>query len=457
LDRLKDKAIGGVSTDSRSVKECEIFFAIKGIKFDGHDFVNVAFDRGASAAVVERRWFAQNSVRFPDKPLVVVEDTIEALGELSNSYRRKFDIPVLAITGSSGKTTTKEMIEAVLSQKFKVLKTEGNLNNQIGLPLMLFRLNAKHEIAVLEMGTNHFGEIGFLCRVAEPTHGLITNIGLAHLEFFHDLKGVAEEKASLFRWIAGLGARGLAFVNSDDQLIVQHSRTLKRKLKYGLNAHSDIVGKYLGMNQFSQPTLLIKDQKHKRTLQVKLQTAGKHNVFNALAAAAVGLAFGVRMVSIKAALNGYAGSYQRMEVLKIGSIKILNDTYNANPDSTISALDTLRNMACDGKKIIVFADMLELGKQSPEEHKRIGLLVVEFGFGHILTFGTESRVTYETARSKIEHAYHFEDKRELSTYLCNVAEKGDAILIKGSRGMKMEEVVRALTESLDSRKPKEMA
>jgi len=448
LNRLKGKTIRGVSTDSRAVKEGEIFFAIRGNKFNGHDFVDAAFDKGAVIAVVEKEWFTQNADRFSNKPIVVIDNTVQALGELANIYRRKFDIPILAITGSNGKTTTKEMVAVVLSQKFKVLKTEGNLNNQIGLPLMLFQLNAKHEVAVLEMGTNHFGEIKSLCKIAEPTHGLITNIGCAHLEFFGNLKGVAREKADLFRWIANLGTQGLAFVNTDDRLIVQHSKILKKKLSYGFNSRSDIVGKFLGMNQLSQPSFAIIDKARKRRFQVTLQIAGKHNIYNALAAATVGLEFGVRISSIKSALEHYAGSYQRMEVLKIDGVTILNDTYNANPDSTIAALDTLRNMQCDGKKIVVLGDMLELGARSSEEHKKIGLQVADFGFRYLLTFGPESKFTAEAARGKVRHAHHFEDKQSLSNQLCNIIEKGDIVLVKGSRGIKMEEVVNALIESL---------
>jgi UDP-N-acetylmuramoyl-tripeptide--D-alanyl-D-alanine ligase len=454
LNRLEGKAVRGVSIDSRTVRRGEIFFAVRGERFDGHDFVSKAFDKGAVLTVVEREWYLKHAHIFPDRSIVVVGSTLQALGELANIHRRKFDVPVLAITGSNGKTTTKEMVAAILSRRFKVLKTDGNLNNQIGLPLMLFRLSSDHEVAVLEMGTNHFGEIESLCRIAEPTHGLVTNIARAHLEFFGTLEGVARAKAELFRWMADSRMNGLAFVNSDDKWIVHHSRILRKKLRYGFNSRSDVVGKFLGMNELAQPSLAVTSKARAKQFQATLQASGKHNIYSALAAAAVGLEFGVGIGSIKSTLQDFPSSTQRMEILRVGKIAILNDTYNANPDSTTAALDTLRNIQCKGRKIVVLGDMLELGAHSREEHRKIGLQVADYGFGYLLAFGPESKFMAVAAKGKVSCTHHFKDKRSLSDQLCKIVEKGDIVLIKGSRGMRMEEVTNTLIERLRSQKPK---
>ena len=251
VEGLQDKKLKGVSTDSRRVKPGEVFFAIRGEKFDGHDFVSDAAQRGCLAAVVEDR-LLPSAVRVENLPLLILNDSTKALGDFARFYKRKFDIPVIAVTGSNGKTTTKEMIAEVLGEKFTVLKTEGNLNNHIGVPQTLFRLEKKHDVAVIELGTNHFGEIDYLCTVAEPTYGLITNVGRAHLEFFGSLEGVAQAKGELFE---RLQPRGFGFVNADDRRVVDKARKLRRKLTYGFEEkRANIKGRFLGLNDRVQPS-----------------------------------------------------------------------------------------------------------------------------------------------------------------------------------------------------------
>ncbi|MBP6672795.1 MAG: UDP-N-acetylmuramoyl-tripeptide--D-alanyl-D-alanine ligase, partial [Bacteroidetes bacterium] len=233
-DVLKRRAIAGVSTDSRAVKKDDLFFALKGEKFDAHDFIDAVVKAEAAAIVVHKEWADRNNAYLRSFPciFVIVDDSTKAFGELARIYRRKFDIPVIAIAGSNGKTTTKEMVSAVLRSKYNVLSTEGNLNNHIGVPQTLFRLTKKHDAAVVEIGTNHFGELKYLCEIAEPTHGLITNIGKEHLEFFKDEEGVAKEERALFHYLNE--QKGFAFVNCDDPFLAADAGLLKRSVGYGI-------------------------------------------------------------------------------------------------------------------------------------------------------------------------------------------------------------------------------
>jgi UDP-N-acetylmuramoyl-tripeptide--D-alanyl-D-alanine ligase len=443
VDRLRGKRLKGVSTDSRTVKPGDVFFAIKGERFDGHAFVAEAFSRGCTAAVVEER-LRRATQGLDDFPIIFVKDATRALGQFARWYRRRFDIPIIAVTGSNGKTTTKEMIAAVLGEKFSVLKTEGNLNNHIGVPMTLFRLDKKHNAAVVEMGTNHFGELEYLCSVAEPTHGLITNIARAHLEFFGSLEGVARAKGEVFDW---LGSRGVGFVNVDDPLVVEKAGMLRRRFTYGFGGKRvNVRGRLLGFNEKVQPRFSFGGHPLSRPLSVQLRTYGKHAAENALAAAAVGLHFGVGVRKIKYALEKHRPGAKRMELLRIQRVTILNDTYNANPDSVRGALQTLAMMECKGRKIVVLGDMLELGDSSEREHKGVGKEIRRLGFEYVLTFGKESAAT--CTESDATYACHFEEKPALTAYLQKLVKPGDVVLVKGSRGMRMEDVVIYLTEYL---------
>lgn len=440
---LQEKTIRGVSTDSRTVQRGDIFVAIRGEKFDGHQFLNEAFEKGTVAAIVHEQWMSYGST-YSNNVLIRVKDTVKALGQLANVYRGKFDVPVITVTGTNGKTTTKEMIASILSARYSVLKTEGNLNNQIGVPQTLFRLQKEHEVAVIEMGTNHFGEIAYLCKVAEPTHGLITNVGHAHLEFFENIEGVAKAKGELFE---SLESSGFGFVNADDKFIVEKAKVLKKKMTYGFQAkRSELKGKFLGLNEQAQPRFSFDGVRLKKPLEIELRIAGTHNIFNGLAAAAVGLEFEISSKKIKNALENFNASSNRMEVSTLGGVTIINDTYNSNPDSVAAALSTLSAMKCSGKKIVVLGDMLELGDKSQQAHKGIGNHLAERGFQYVLTFGAYSRFIAETSNAK--HSKHFEDKNLLTEQLIRLVKPGDIVLVKGSRRMKMEEVVEQFTEYL---------
>lgn len=444
-DLLKRRRIAGVTTDSRAVKKDDLFFALKGEKFDAHDFIDDVVRSEAAAIVVNREWAVKHDLYFRTFPcaFIIVADTSIAFGELARIYREKFDIPVIAIGGSNGKTTTKEMVTAVLKMKYEVLYTEGNLNNHIGVPQTLFRLRNIHDVVVIELGTNHFGELKYLCEIAEPTHGLITNIGKEHLEFFGDENGVAKEEKELFRYLEEND--GFAFVNNDDKYLDGERKQLKKSVSYGTTSKSDVHAKKIEMNELGQSKFTVEWEKKDVSFGVKLSVPGMHNVTNALAASAVGLKLKIKPKKIAEALRKFSSASKRMEVLSHNGVIILNDTYNSNPDSVIVALKTLKSFTTSGRKIVVLGDMRELGDASKREHTNIGVVASEMKFDALFTYGPFSKYTCE-AFGHVS-AKHFESKDELSSELKRMLQPGDVVLIKGSRGMKMEEVVQQLTAS----------
>lgn len=441
------RAATGVSTDSRNVKQGDVFFAIRGERFDGHNFVTSAVQSGAPVVVVDRRWAEANPAMMVslNAAKIIVENTVLALGGLARLHRRKWNIPVLAVGGSNGKTTTKEMIRQVLSEKFEVLATEGNLNNQIGVPLTILRLERAHTIAVAEVGTNHFGEIKYLAEILEPTHGLITNIGHEHLEFFGTVQGVAKAEGELFEWLRQ--NKGIAFVNRDDGHLSRLSKGMK-SVGYGMKAKSvDVKGTLAGFDEQACPRVSVKP-KSKKPIVVDLKVAGEHNAHNALAAAAVAIHFKVPGTKLQRALGSFGASSKRMEVFSLSGVTIINDTYNSNPDSAAAALSTLRSMNASGKRIAVLADMLELGKEAVDQHRHIGRLISRHNIEYLLTYGPLSKFANDAAHTKFKA--HYDEKNMLCEYLAELLSEGDVVLIKGSRGMKMEDVVEFLKGRLQA-------
>ena len=443
-----------VSTDSRSVKPGDLYAALKGERFDGHDFVGHALKAGASVAMVSAEWGAEHAEEpaFSGFPLLLVPDTLRGLGALAAAYRMQFEIPIVAIAGSTGKTTVKELTAAVLGTRYNVLKTEGNLNNQIGVPLTLLRLEKSHEAAVIELGTNHFGEIAGLVEMVNPTHGVITNVGRAHLEFFGSLEGVAIAKGEL---LEGMSTRARAFLNADDPYLRKVGHGFRKVVWFGIVSRTaDVRGKILRRGTDGTVTIRItrRSKGASRPIDIPLRVPGEHNAMNSLAAAAVGFSLRIPARAIKEALASYAPPLNaavrpgRMEVIPVGGVRVINDTYNANPDSMRAALRTLAAMECTGKKIVVLADMFELGPSSGHEHATLGLFLSELGFEYILTTGPQMHVANES--SKALFARHFDSRIELSEGLNSLAGSGDIVLVKGSRGMKMEEVVASLVDSL---------
>lgn len=438
---ILERQIAGFSIDSRTIEASEIFVAIHGEKFDGHQFINDVYKKGVQVCIVSEFWFRSQSKNNLIQNYFIVEDTLVALQEISRYYRLKFDIPLLALTGSNGKTTTKEMIAAVLEKKYNVLKNKGNLNNHIGVPLSLLHLSAENEIAVIEMGTNNFGEIARLAAIAHPNYGLITNIGPAHLEFFGSLEGVFKAKSELWQYLKKNG--GAVFVNADDEWLGKNLPSVEKVIQYGFENKAKVQGEFLGLDGEGRSSFRVDDT------EIRLAIPGMHNIYNALAAVSVGLEFELSLGEIKSALEKFVPTSKRMEVIRSRGLVIINDCYNSNPESARKSLLTLSQMHTSGKKIAVLADMLELGKWSEPEHEGIGQYAFKLGtIDYLLTYGALSKSTSQKAAELgMPNAIHFEDKKALVANLKKIVSKDDIVLIKGSRGMVMEDVTNELTKS----------
>ena len=436
-----DTEFGKVTIDSRKASPGDLFIAIRGERFDGHQFVDEVLRSGARAAVVKREWIGESKVTGN---LIVVSDTLATLQEISNYYRRKFSFPLIAITGSNGKTTTKEMVAHVLSQHYQVLKNPGNLNNYIGVPLTLFMLADHYDMAVIEFGTSRFGEIKRLAEISEPQFGLITNIGPAHLEFFGSLQGVAAEKTDLWRYIES--AKGTAFINVDDPFLAVTLPTCGEIITYGFNNKASVKGEFLGLTEHGCAEFM------HQGIKFTLAVPGEHNIYNALAAIAISIRFGIELSAVQMALQSFQSTSKRMEVIKSQGILVLNDCYNSNPASAERALKTLAQIRTRGKRIAVLADMLELGPSGESHHRAIGRLAAGLKIDHVLAYGPLSHFTIEEAAiNGMKNVIHFDNKSHLINMLKDIIHRNDTILIKGSRGMAMEDVTNALLSSAEDR------
>ncbi|MFA5402268.1 MAG: UDP-N-acetylmuramoyl-tripeptide--D-alanyl-D-alanine ligase [Candidatus Omnitrophota bacterium] len=428
----KDTLARGISIDSRTIKKNEAFIAIKGDNFDGQDFIPEAVKRGAGCLIT------QKEVKQKGVTSIRVDDTARALGEIACFNRKRFkDIPVIAVTGSNGKTTVKEMIAGVLSRKFKVLKNEGTRNNHIGLPLTLLKLDNSYDIAVLEIGTNHFGEVEYLTRIACPNIGVITNIGPAHLEYFRSLNGVFKEKYSL---LGGLQNPAIAILNSDDAFLKRIA--LKKTpspfiLSVGLKHKSDFFASGISYVR-GRPVFKVNQR-----FKFALKTLGYYNIYNSLFAIAVGRVFGLSYRDISCGLAGFSLPESRLNFIEIEGIRFIDDTYNSNPLSLKHALGVLDNLSVRGKKIFVMGDMLELGDLSRALHAqaiREALKVADA----LITVGELTRVCLNknsSAKNKIFNCASASEARRILFEKVGVV-PGDIVLVKGSRRMKMEEVLK---------------
>jgi UDP-N-acetylmuramoyl-tripeptide--D-alanyl-D-alanine ligase len=429
-------ALAGVSIDSRSLRVGEAFFAIRGPRRDGHEFLREAAGRGAACLVVH----ALPDELPPAVAVVLVDETTAALGRLAAHHRARFTLPVAAVTGSNGKTTTKELMAAVLGSLGPVLRPEGSFNNQWGLPLTLLRLGPEHRALALELGANQPGEIAALAAIARPTVGVVTTVAAAHTEFFGSLDGVQEEKSALVRAIP---AEGAVVLNADDPRVAAMARLSRaRVLTFGAGETADVraVGPAEATAEGLRLTLEVRGAR--RT--ARLAFAGLHNVTNALAAAGVGLALGVPLAEVVAGLEAARPAKGRCVWREAGSLRILDDTYNANPPSMSAALATL-TAGGPGRRVAVLGDMLELGSIAEAAHRDVGRAVAAAGIAELIGSGRLMAHAVEAAReaglAEAHHAPTFEDT--VAVLLKRLA-PGDVVLVKGSRGMRMERVVDAL-------------
>jgi UDP-N-acetylmuramoyl-tripeptide--D-alanyl-D-alanine ligase len=428
----------GVSTDSRTVRAGNLFIALKGETFDGHDFLDAAVNVGASAVLVQEEPKKKIS---GNATFILVDDTLNALGDLARCWRNRFAIPVIAITGSSGKTTTKEMLAGIVGQSKNVLKTEGNLNNLIGMPMTLLRLTDQHEAAILELGTNQRGEIARLTDIAGPNIGLITNIGPAHLQGLHSLDTIREEKGDLFR---SMGNQGTAVVNLDDGNIREVSRSWSgKRVTFSIDGPADVTAENMeAMNAAGISFRLVIGAEKS---EVFMKIAGRHHVYNALAAAAVARALGMDGASIGKGLASFQPVAGRMEIRSLANgAFIIDDTYNANPVSVTEALKALRNLRGRGRAIAVLGDMLELGEQSRSLHESVGEIAAQTGVDRLLLKGEFASATAAGAlRTGMpsDAVICFQDDDKAVDIAKSYLHDGDWALVKGSRRMKMEQIV----------------
>jgi UDP-N-acetylmuramoyl-tripeptide--D-alanyl-D-alanine ligase len=439
--RLFSMEIKGVSIDSRTIKEGELFVAIRGDRFDGHDFVPDAIRKGAWGALVERPALKQRyAVLSGLRNVIPVEDTLVSLQEMSLLHRKQFSIPLVAITGSNGKTTTKEMLASILQQNGEVLRTEGNLNNHIGVPLMLFRLNERHRAAIIEMGMSGLGEIGALTRLAVPTVGVITNIGPAHLQFLGDMDTVARAKGELLQ---GLHSGGTAVLNADDRYFgTLRSKFPGRILSFGLAAGVDVRADNIRQGPDHTDFAL---QAGGRSLHVRIRAVGRHNVSNALAAAAVAIALDLPLETAQRGLEEFRPVALRSELREQKGVAIIADCYNANPGSMQAALEMLSSLRSGrGKLIAVLGDMLELGEAGPEAHREVGRTASQLGVDVLITVGDLGAQAADGARKAgmgKERVIEAGTTSRAAAVLREIARPGDTVLVKGSRGMKLEAVL----------------
>jgi UDP-N-acetylmuramoyl-tripeptide--D-alanyl-D-alanine ligase len=411
-----------VSTDSRAPQNNSLFFALNGPNFKGARFAAGALEKGALYAVID-------DAAYATERCIVVEDTLAALQALGRYHRQQLQIPVIGITGSNGKTTTKELTNAVLSQQYNTLFTQGNLNNHIGVPLTLLSIKPEHEIAIIEMGANHLNEIAQLCSIALPTHGLITNIGKAHLEGFGSFEGVARAKSELYLHLDQHG--GTVFVNSQNEHLMRMARRLEKKVTYPA-ADDFFHATFLE----AAPFVVYESENGER---VETQIIGSYNFENIAAASCIGKYFQVPADKINRGIAAYAPANNRSQVLQRGSNTILLDAYNANPSSMSAALHNFAQ-APAAKKVIILGDMFELGADSAEEHRKLGALAADAGFDQVLLCGREM----EAAAQDHPAFHYFPDKAALQAWLAAHPITGAQVLIKGSRGMGLETVVEEL-------------
>lgn len=423
----QDAEFSAVCIDTRKITKGCLFICIKGERFDAHQFADEALDLGASAVMI-------HSDIEPKGAYIRVADTSKALLDLGGYYRSKFNIPIVGLTGSVGKTTTKEFTHLVVSAKYNAIKTQGNLNNEIGLPQMLFQIDSSIEAAVIEMGMNHFGEISRLVNATKPTVGLITNIGVSHIENLGSREGILKAKLEICK---GLKEGAPLILNGDNDMLATVKDDNHKVVFYGVDN-----GDFRAKNIVETEDNTEFDIEYYGNIQhISIPTIGIHNVYNALAAFTVGYFLDIDPEMSAKALANYVPAGMRQKVVHIGDMVSIEDCYNASPDSMKAALSTLHDIK-GNKKIAVLGDMLELGDYSKEAHSMVGAMVGENKIDYLLAYGENAKYYVSSAKELgVENAFLFSDKEELSNKLLEITKAGDVVLFKGSRGMKLEDVI----------------
>jgi UDP-N-acetylmuramoyl-tripeptide--D-alanyl-D-alanine ligase len=409
-----------ICTDTRKLEPGSIFFALKGTNFNANEFSLTAIQSGCKYAVIDEE-------KYSGANMFLVDDVLKALQQLANHHRRQLTIPIIGITGSNGKTTNKELIHAVLSKKYRTLATIGNLNNHIGVPLTLLSVTKQHEMAIVEMGANHQGEIEDLCKIAEPDYGLITNIGKAHLEGFGGIEGVKKGKSEMYRFIAS--KKGKIFVNGDDEVLMDLAKA-NEKIVYGTNYNAEVIGKNFPETEFVTFKWSKGEANWDKLPLVKTQIIGHYNFINLLCAACIGDYFKVSTENINAALSSYVPGMNRSQLKKTKSNTLILDAYNANPSSMKAAIENFSELQAPDK-LLILGDMFELGKYAKEEHQKIIELLQDKKLRDVILVGKEFK--------ELNSGYSsFLNTNECLDHLKKNQPVNKTILIKGSRGMKLE-------------------
>lgn len=430
-----DITVESISIDSRKMDANTLFIALKGENFDGHDYIRNAFDAGASAALVSQK------IELADgRGVVLVDDTLIALGRLSKYYKEQFKIKTVAVTGSVGKTTTKDMLFSVMSQQYNTLKTEGNFNNEIGLPLTAMRLSSSHEAAVFEMGMSAFGEIDYLAQIARPEVAIITNIGMSHIENLGSQEGIYKAKTEICNYF---DKNSLLIVNGDDRFLIKAKGFKKfTVVTYG------IENKECDYRAYDIENLGIEGTKFRtkiygREYEIHVKTPGVHNVYNALAAIACGVHYNIAPQRIVAGIEDFSLTKMRMAIEKTSELTIINDCYNSSPDSVNAALKVLATQKT--RRVAILGDILEMGEYAKQAHFKIGQWVYENGVDVLIAVGENSAHIIEGAKAAgVEETVYFNTTDEACENILDSIQKNDSVLVKASRGMHFEKIVDVL-------------
>ncbi len=419
-----------INTDTRKIVKNCLFFALRGENFDANSFAETALEKGAAFAVIDNPIYKKN------EKYILVNDTLIALQELAKYHREQLKIPVIGLTGSNGKTTTKELINSVLSQKFITLATVGNLNNHIGVPLTLLEINASHEIAIIEMGANHQKEIEMLCEICQPNYGLITNIGKAHLEGFGGVEGIKKGKGELYDFLET--HKGTAFINKDSEVLIKMVQqiNLTSKVYYGKSSDNNISGELIS----NQPYLEVKWKPNsKKNYQVLSQLTGTYNFENILAAIAIGLNFGLSPDEINNGIKNYQPQNNRSQITKTSKNTVVCDFYNANPSSMLVAIENINQLKAD-KKVLILGDMYELGDETEMEHLNMITKALSYPFDEVIFIGEY----FSKQKLEFKKGLFFDSTGQAIDYLKDKNLRDALVLVKGSRGMKLERLMEFL-------------
>jgi UDP-N-acetylmuramoyl-tripeptide--D-alanyl-D-alanine ligase len=434
--------VGRVSTDSRLVQPGDLFFALVGEKFDAHDYLVDVVRKGAAALVIARAKSAKSAGLLRSVGAVAVDDPRVALGRLAAQYRKDFQLPIVAVGGSNGKTTTKELLASILRQQFNALSSEASFNNDVGVPLTLLRMDKNHAAAVLEVGTNHPGELQPLLRMIQPRHGILTNIGREHLEFFGDVNGVAREEGALAE---ALPASGKLFINGDNEWTPAISRRTKATVvQVGFGGHNDWRARNVRVGE-DGVVFDVESAQAALAGEYRLRLLGRHQVSNALLALAAGTELGVTPEQARRGLAECVPPKMRLQVWEANGIRVLDDAYNANADSVLAALETLHDLPCSGQRVAVLGDMAELGEHTVQAHREIGRRSAELGVNRLVAVGRYARETIEAAQSAgLREVNEFPDVPTAAAAVKSLVRPGDIVLLKASRATGLEKVGAAL-------------